>query len=156
MDYKLYLLTDENVKFCLKQLKSFKTSRWLSPLLLLPVNYFFILGMFHINSYSRFLLVFLILSVSITVFFYFVTSTAIKRYGNIIIEIKIAENGNIEFNTLMKKAISIKNGDYKTTNDLLTINRYNLKVYVIIVGEDTFSLVPEWFNDQKGLDYFLE
>src|ERR1700761_6981031 len=105
METNEYLLAGEKAKFCLKRLQSFKLSRWLSPFAYLFINYLFIFALFGFDNYHRTLIIYIAFSVLTSLATFLITSAAIKRYSNIINEIRINENGRIEINTLVNNTI---------------------------------------------------
>jgi len=85
-----------------------------------------------------------------TVVTYFITTKAIKRYNNIIIEIRISDINTLSAITLSKNNFQIKKGDYTTGTYSLTDNR-KFDTIVLICGDNRFEVIPEWFTDNGKL-----
>ena len=110
MDYRAtFLLSDDKIEFCLKKLKSFKTSRVFSPLILPDVtNYLFIFALFGYDNYTKTFIIYIIFSALITIGVYFITTAAIKRYGNIVTKIFMYDNEIFEITCLSDNSYEIQ------------------------------------------------
>lgn len=152
----MFILPDDRIAFCLKQLKSFKTSRLVSPIALLFLNFLFIFDLLGSDNYPIDLIVYILLSLLTTCGSYFITTKAIKRYSNIVVGVSFVETNSFEITTLLDKKYSINNKEYSKDEGVLAGSRNKrFNTYIILYNEQTFTLIPEWFEGNNELKSFL-
>ncbi len=152
----IYVLPDDKITFCLKSLKSFKTSRLFSPIVYLLINCLFIFALLGFDNYPRDLIVYILLCLLTTCASYFITTKAIKRYSNIVVSISFFESNSFEITTLLDKKHSINSKEYSKDEGVLAESRNEkFNTYIILYNEQAFTLIPEWFEGNNELKSFL-
>nr|MBB6138991.1 hypothetical protein [Mucilaginibacter sp. X5P1] len=150
-----FIMVKDRVSFCLKRLNSFKRSRVLSPVIFLFINYLFVYDLFGVDNYFRTYIIYIVLCILTTIFIYFITTKAIKRYNNIIIEFRILDSYTFETITLIENSFKIKKGEYYTEAYSLT-DKKRFTTIVLICNEKRVELIPDWFeNSEKLKDLFI-
>ena len=154
-----YLLSSDRIDFCSKRLKSYKISRIISPLAYLIINYAFIFALLGFGNYYRALIIYIVLCVVMTVAIYFITTSAIKRYSNIVTKIIIQDKAIFEITSLIGNNHTLKKDEYTIAVGTLSENRNNkFKTLVITSGGNNFTIIPEWFENYQEVltNYFTQ
>jgi hypothetical protein len=99
---------------------------------------------------------YIILTLFTTTVIIFITTKAIKRYNNIVCKIDLSENGAIDLNTFSGNHCRVEKEQQRIAYDLLPIKRNKFKVYIVAIGEDSFNVIPEWFNEQKDVELIFQ
>lgn len=153
-----FIMVQDRVNLCEKRLSSFKRSRVLSPIIFLFVNYLFIFDLFGLDNYFITFISYFVLCLLTTIFTYFITTKAIRRYNNIIFELRIFNDDTFEVITLIGNSFTIEKGKYHIEAYSLTESKNKeFDNIVLIYNEQRFELIPDWFdNNEKVKDLFIK
>ncbi len=152
MDNKVYILPEDKVKLCLNAIYSAKIGRIICPIIFLIANYLFLYSMFGYQHNNNLLWIYLGFSFLTTGLTYWISTSSIKRYNNIIKELAPQIDASISVTTISNLTYSFNKGEFQTSKNLLIINTKNkVEALNIIYNENTLILVPEWFDKPREI-----